>query len=184
MQWCIHLWTEDGASSAIHESIGDAIMDAAMSPQHLHRLGIITDKELFSNSFDQFLLLKQALTKLPEIPFSLVMDKYRWDIFRGKITGDKLNSAYWKMSERIRGVVAPEQRGEEFFDAAGKFHISDNTPYIRNMMERGASITWSEALKIVVGKGTITTKPLLEYYKPIYRYLENYIKLYKIPVGW
>lgn len=106
-------------------------MNAAMSPQHLHRLGIITDDELFSNSFDQFLLLKQALTKLPEIPFSLIMDKYRWDIFRGKITEDKLNSAYWKMSEKIRGVVAPEQRGEEFFDAAGKFHISDNTPYIR-----------------------------------------------------
>lgn len=102
-----------------------------MSPQHLHRLGIITDEELFSKSFDQFLLLKQALTKLPEIPFSLVMDKYRWDIFHGKITEDKLNSAYWKMSEKIRGVIAPEQRGEEFFDAAGKFHISDNTPYIR-----------------------------------------------------
>ncbi|GJQ76087.1 hypothetical protein Trydic_g1839 [Trypoxylus dichotomus] len=204
---------QDGANSAIHESIGDAIMNAVMAPQHLHRLGLISDEELFN--------------------------KYRWDIFKGKITKDRLNTAYWKISEVIRGIAAPEQRGEEFFDVAGKFHISDNSPYIRYflsnilqmeiykglceislyggyrpkatnyrelhvlplhrcdiygskkcgkylrmMMEKGASITWSEALRIVSGRDGITTKPLLEYYKPIYRWLKNYIKLYKIPVGW
>ncbi|KAF2889682.1 hypothetical protein ILUMI_16491, partial [Ignelater luminosus] len=122
---------QDGANSAFHESIGDAVMHAVMVPQHLYRLGLLTDKNLLDKSLDQFLLLQQVLTKIPEIPFSLIIDKYRWDIFNGKLKPDMYNKVYWELNRKIRGVTWPEYRGEEYFDVGGKFHISDNTPYIR-----------------------------------------------------
>lgn len=41
------------------------------------------DKILHSMTTDEMLLFKQALRKLPQIPFSLLMDEYRWRYFEG-----------------------------------------------------------------------------------------------------
>lgn len=106
-------------------------MHAVMTPQHLNRLGLLSDADLLDEDINLHLLLEQALTKIPEIPFALIVDKYRWDIFNKIITERDYNKAYWMLNEKIRGITAPDYRGEEYFDAAAKFHIPDNTPYIR-----------------------------------------------------
>lgn len=106
-------------------------MNGVLTPQHLQRLGLISDEELADPVSELYILFKQALAKIPEIAFALVVDKYRWDIFRGAIKYEDYNKKYWKLSGEIRGVIPPEDRGEEFFDAGAKFHIPDNTPYIR-----------------------------------------------------
>lgn len=106
-------------------------MHAVITPQHLERLGLITDKELNDPAVELYILLQQALAKIPEIPYSLLIDKYRWDIFKGKITADEYNRKYWELNLKLRGIVAPEARNEEYFDAGAKFHIPDNTPYVR-----------------------------------------------------
>lgn len=102
-----------------------------MTPQHLNRIGILKDKELYNPDVETFLLFKQALNKIPELPFALVVDKYRWDIFRETIGYNNFNRAYWKMNLKYRGVVPPEDRDEDNFDAGAKFHVPDNTPYTR-----------------------------------------------------
>lgn len=128
---------QEGTNSAFHESIGDVIMHGVMVPQHLHRLNLLTDEELLSPDIDMFLLLHQALSKIPEIPFGLLVDEYRWNIFNGKIAEENYNKVYWKMNEELRGIKAPEVRSEEFFDAGAKFHVPDNTPYIRYYKHTG-----------------------------------------------
>lgn len=122
---------KEGVNSAFHESIGDAIMHGVLTPQHLERLGLITDEDISDPAVELYILFQQALARIPEIPFSLLIDKYRWDIFKGKITYNEYNKVYWDLNLKIRGIVAPEPRGEEYFDAGAKFHIPDNTPYIR-----------------------------------------------------
>ncbi|XP_017774736.1 PREDICTED: angiotensin-converting enzyme-like [Nicrophorus vespilloides] len=122
---------QDGANSAIHETIGDAIMHGVMAPPHLQRLGLLRDDELNDRRIDELLLLQQALNKIAEIPFALIVDKYRWDVFANKIGEHELNDAYWKMNEKIRGVVPPTRRSEAYLDVGAKFHVPDNTPYIR-----------------------------------------------------
>lgn len=102
-----------------------------MTPQHLHRISLLHDEELFDSTTDFALNLLQALEKIPEIPFSLLIDKYRWKIFSGEIPVEKLNEAYWEMNRLYRGVVPPAERSEGYFDAGAKFHIPDGTPYIR-----------------------------------------------------
>lgn len=106
-------------------------MHAVLTPQHLNRLGLLTDYDLINKEVDMLLLFKQALTKIPEIAFSLIVDKYRWDIFKNLIKPNEYNKAYWMLNEQIRGVSAPSYRSDDYFDAGGKFHIPDNTPYIR-----------------------------------------------------
>ncbi|XP_063631466.1 angiotensin-converting enzyme-like [Cydia splendana] len=102
----------------------------------------LTSKEEIPNSFDSFedanwgvttddvLLLKQALNKIPQIPFSLVIDEYRWRYFEGDLKDD-LNEEFWELVMELQGIAPPEKRGEEGFDAGAKYHVPDNTPFIR-----------------------------------------------------
>lgn len=102
-----------------------------MVPQHLERLGLISSKQFFDTNLDNFLLLQQALAKIPQIPYALLIDQYRWDIFKGNIKPESYNEAFWYMNKKLRGIAPPEERSEYYFDAGAKFHVPDNTPYIR-----------------------------------------------------
>jgi peptidyl-dipeptidase A len=73
---------KEGSNSALQESIGDAMYLAFMTPQHLHRLELINDRELFTggekrennmNGLDLELLLRMGLAKIPQIPFEYIM---------------------------------------------------------------------------------------------------------------
>ncbi|KAL0859128.1 hypothetical protein ABMA27_010963 [Loxostege sticticalis] len=226
------------ANAALHESIGDAIMIGVMTPQHLHRLGLVNDSILYINSSgsfykradpevetkhyrrnieltqtnedfddavhkleneihgiiansktnedghvlvnqftlkqqneesktkddriieeinetpffktkegvnmdgnfdtlendlttDEILLLKHALNKVPQIPFALVIDEYRWEYFEGSIGKGDINKDFWDLTLELQGIAPPEARSEEYFDVGAKFHVPDNTPYIR-----------------------------------------------------
>jgi Angiotensin-converting enzyme len=75
-------YPKEGTNSALQESIGDTAYLAFMTPQHLHRLGLINDHELFIgagnsgneiNPFDLELLLRMGLEKIPQLPFEYIM---------------------------------------------------------------------------------------------------------------
>ncbi|XP_052754247.1 angiotensin-converting enzyme-like [Galleria mellonella] len=159
------------ANTALHETIGDTIMQGVLTPQHLHRLGLVNDSVLYTNKFekenddklndcdrnnenndninekkqeddvnevlrefessDNILMLKQALNKIPQIPFALLIDEYRWKYFEGTINFDNQNKDFWKMSQELMGIAPPEVRSEDYFDIGAKFHVPDNTPFIR-----------------------------------------------------
>nr|XP_049698818.1 angiotensin-converting enzyme-related protein [Helicoverpa armigera] len=87
---------------------------------------IFEDKDI---STDTVLLLKTALNKLPQIPFSLLIDEYRWKYFEGSLRQE--NGEFWAMARELQGIAPPSERGEEYFDVGAKFHVPDNTPYIR-----------------------------------------------------
>lgn len=118
----------------MQESIGDAAMTGVMTPSHLFRLGLISEERLYNESWDMVLLLRQALSKIPQIPYGLMVDYYRWNIFNGRIDERDYNLAFWELNEILRGIKTPgsSKRDESYyFDAAAKFHVADNTPYIR-----------------------------------------------------
>lgn len=55
---------------------------------------------------------------------------------------------------------------------------------LKKAMKLGASTHWTEALQILTGSKTISVQPLLEYYRPLYDFLEKLVIEYEIPVGW
>lgn len=77
------------------------------------------------------LLLKTALNKIPQIVFGMMMDKWRWKVMKGDVTPHEYNTAWWDLHREMLGVRPPVLRSKADFDPAAKFHIMDNTPYIR-----------------------------------------------------
>ncbi|RZF33819.1 hypothetical protein LSTR_LSTR010367 [Laodelphax striatellus] len=121
---------QDAANSAFHESIGDAVMYGVMTPGHLERLGLITSAE--DPDLDIYLLLRSALNKLPQLGFGLALEQWRWITQSSKKAEGYWNGLWWQLRQLHQGIQPPSLRSDPlYFDPAAKFHIIDNTPYIR-----------------------------------------------------
>ena len=118
----------DGANDGFHEAIGDAIQ-LSITPEYLKKLGFIM--AVPDTSKDIGLLLKRALDKVAFLPFGLLVDKWRWQVFSGQITPAQYNEAWWKLKLQYQGVAPPGTRSEQDFDAGAKYHVPANTPYSR-----------------------------------------------------
>jgi peptidyl-dipeptidase A len=118
----------DGANDGFHEAIGDTIA-LSITPEYLKKLGFI-DK-MPDASKDIGLLLKRALDKVAFLPFGLMVDKWRWQVFSGQISPAQYNQAWWALRKEYQGVAPPGTRSEQDFDAGAKYHVPANTPYSR-----------------------------------------------------
>ena len=118
----------DSANQAFHEAIGDTIA-LSVTPEYLVKIGLL-DKAPDS-SRDIGLLLGRALEKVAFLPFGLVIDQWRWDVFNGKISPADYNKAWWDKRLKYQGVTPPSPRGEEFFDPGAKYHVPANYSYTR-----------------------------------------------------
>jgi len=118
----------DSANDGFHEAIGDTIA-LSITPEYLVKIGLI-DKAPDA-SRDLGLLMSRALEKVAFLPFSLLVDQWRWQVFSGQISPADYNKAWWALRLKYQGVAPSSVRGEEFFDAGAKYHVPGNTPYTR-----------------------------------------------------
>ncbi len=123
----------DGANDGFHEAIGDAIA-LNVTPDYLKKLGLID--EVPPASADIPLLLRTALDKIAFLPFGLLIDKWRWEVYSGEVTPEHYESAWWKLREKYQGVAPPVERTEADFDPGAKYHIPGNVPYMRYFLAR------------------------------------------------
>ena len=117
-----------GANDGFHEAIGDTIA-LSMTPQYFKDIGLID--EIPSSDNDLGMLLKKALEKVAFVPFGLMIDQWRWQVFNGEITPEEYNAGWWRLRNQYQGVKAPVERDESQFDPGAKYHIPGNTPYTR-----------------------------------------------------
>ena len=138
----------DSAHDGFHEAIGDTIA-LSVTPEYLVQIGLLdrpTDP-----SGDIGLLLQRALEKVAFLPFGLVVDKWRWDVFSGEIPPSEYNATWWEMRRRFQGVTPPSARGDEEFDAGAKFHVPANVPYMRYFLAHILQFQFHRALAREVG---------------------------------
>ena len=76
-------------------------------------------------------LMMQALRRVAPLPFTLLVDQWRWKVFSGRITPSNYNSEWWRMRMHYQGVMSPVPRSEKDFDPGAKYHVGANYPYIR-----------------------------------------------------
>jgi len=119
---------QNGANDGFHEAIGDAIA-LNVTPGYLKKLGLID--QIPPPSADIPLLLRTALDKIAFLPFGLLIDKWRWQVYSGQVTPEHYNSAWWALREKYQGIAPPVGRSEADFDPGAKYHIPGNVPYMR-----------------------------------------------------
>jgi len=118
------------------------------TPKHLQALGLVP-VSIDDTAFDINFLYQMALDKVAFLPFAYVMDRWRFDIFNGKIGKEQYNchwhilryesttNIFWKClsfgfyREQFQGVKPPVLRSEINFDPGSKYHIPANIPYVR-----------------------------------------------------
>jgi peptidyl-dipeptidase A len=122
-----------GANDGFHEAIGDAIA-LSITPEYLKKLGLIDTVP--PPSADLPLLLRTAMDKIAFLPFGLMIDKWRWEVFSGQVKPSDYNKAWWQLREKYQGVAPPVDRTEADFDPGAKYHIPGNVPYARYFMAR------------------------------------------------
>jgi peptidyl-dipeptidase A len=120
---------QNGANDGFHEAIGDFAGLNALTPTYLHQLGLIDTVP--GPDADLPYLLKIALDKIAFLPFGLLVDKWRWEVFAGRIAPAAYNETWWALVRRYQGMVPPGPRPADAFDPGAKFHVADNTPYAR-----------------------------------------------------
>jgi peptidyl-dipeptidase A len=122
-----------GANDGFHEAIGDTIT-LSITPEYLRQIGLLDTVP--DASKDIGLLLQQALDGVAFLPFGLLIDKWRWQVFSGEITPDEYNTAWWSLRTQYQGVQPPNDRPADAFDPGAKFHIPGSVPYMRYFLAR------------------------------------------------
>src|SRR5580698_1182065 len=121
----------NGANDGFHEAIGDAIA-LSITPEYLKKIGLI--ENIPPPAADLPILLRTAMDKIAFLPFGLMIDKWRWEVFSGQVKPADYNKAWWQLREQYQGVAPPVDRTEADFDPGAKYHIPGNVPYARYFM--------------------------------------------------
>jgi peptidyl-dipeptidase A len=148
----------DSANDGFHEALGDTIA-LSVTPSYLVKVGLLQD--LPGDSLNP--LLARALEKIAFLPFGLVVDKWRWDVFAGKTKPNEYNKAWWDLRTRYQGIAPATARGESNFDPGAKYHVPANVPYTRYFLAAILQFQFHRALCKVVGhQGPLHTCSIYE----------------------
>ena len=142
---------QDSANQAFHEAIGDTIA-LSVTPEYLVEIGLLDRAP--NASRDIGLLLARALEKVAFLPFGLVIDQWRWDVFSGAVAPADYNAAWWDRRLKYQGVAPVAARGEEFFDPGAKYHVPANYSYTRYFLAHILQFQFHRELSEIAGCST------------------------------
>ncbi|GGX58893.1 peptidase M2 [Litorimonas cladophorae] len=121
---------KDGANDGFHEAIGDMIA-LSITPEYLVKIGLLDAEDVPGEDADLALLMRQAMDKVAFLPFGLMVDQWRWNVFNGTYAPSEYNAGWWELREKYQGLKPPADRPTDAFDPGAKYHIPGNTPYMR-----------------------------------------------------
>ncbi len=139
---------QNSANDGFHEAIGDTIA-LSVTPKYLKEIGLIDT--IPDASADVGLLLRMALDKVAFLPFGLLVDQWRWQVFSGEIAPEAYNQGWWQLREKYQGIKAPNARSEDQFDPGAKYHVPGSTPYTRYFLAHIQQFQFHRALCELAG---------------------------------
>jgi peptidyl-dipeptidase A len=123
---------KNGANDGFHEAIGDFAGLSALTPTYLQQIGLLDTVP--GQQEDIPFLMKMALDKIAFLPFGLMVDKWRWQVFDGSVDPAHYNDAWWALRLTYQGLVPPGPRPADAFDPGAKYHVAAGVPYARYFM--------------------------------------------------
>jgi peptidyl-dipeptidase A len=125
----------NSANDGFHEAIGDMIA-LSVTPEYLVQIGLLDKNKVPSADKDIGLLLRQAMDKVAFLPFGLLIDKWRWNVFNGEVPTTGLNQGWNDLRLQYQGIAPPVARTEADFDPGAKYHVPASVPYTRYFLAR------------------------------------------------
>jgi peptidyl-dipeptidase A len=138
-----------GAHDGFHEAIGDALV-LSVTPEYLAKLGLLPAAKRNEQALVN-LQMKAALEQVAFLPFGLSMDRWRWDVFAGKVKPADYNRSWWDLRTRLQGVAPPVPRSEADFDPGAKYHIPAAVPYTRYFLASVLKFQFHRAMCRIAG---------------------------------
>jgi peptidyl-dipeptidase A len=138
----------NSANDGFHEAVGDTIA-LSVTPEYLMRIGLLDQEP--SGAADIALLLREALDKVAFLPFGLLIDKWRWEVFAGHTRPEEYNERWWALRLEYQGIAPPLARNAADFDAGAKYHIASNVPYARYFLARILQFQFHRSLCRIAG---------------------------------
>lgn len=136
------------ANDGFHEAVGDTI-SLSITPEYLQKIGLL--ENVPDASGDIALLMKRALEGIAFLPFGLMVDQWRWQVFAGEAGPEGYNDLWWQLREKYQGVKAPNERPADAFDPGAKYHVPGNTPYTRYFLARILQFQFHRSLCEIAG---------------------------------
>ena len=124
-----------GANDGFHEAVGDTIT-LSMTPDYFKRIGLFATTPVKNEQAQINELMQSALAKVSFLPFGLLIDRWRWEVFSGAVGKDRYNQRWWELSHQYQGIDPPLARSEADFDPGAKYHVAASTPYMRYFIAR------------------------------------------------
>lgn len=118
-----------GANDGFHEAIGDFVGLSALTPTYLRQVGLLNRDP--GAGGDTPFLLRMAMDKIAFLPFGLMVDRWRWDVFSGRVQPAEYNQRWTELRRQYQGITPPGERPADAFDPGAKYHVPGNTPYTR-----------------------------------------------------
>jgi len=113
-----------GANRAFHEAVGSMLGLAATQKPFLQGLELIPENV---ETDTMQTLLKEALNYVVFIPWSAgVMTEFENELYANNLPKDQFNKKWWEIKKKYQGIIPPQNRGEEYCDAASKTHINND----------------------------------------------------------
>ncbi|KAM8896571.1 angiotensin-converting enzyme 2 isoform 3-T3 [Lycaon pictus] len=136
----------NGANEGFHEAVGEIMSLSAATPNHLKNIGLLPPSFFEDSETEINFLLKQALTIVGTLPFTYMLEKWRWMVFKGEIPKDQWMKTWWEMKRNIVGVVEPVPHDETYCDPASLFHVANDYSFIRYYTRTIYQFQFQEAL--------------------------------------
>lgn len=140
-----------GANPGFHEAVGDTIALSVSTPQHLKTVNLL-DTYADSEADNINALFHMALERVAFLPFGLLIDKWRWDVFSGATPESQWNAHWWELREQYQKVAPPTQRNESFFDPGAKYHVPADSQYIAYFVAHILEFSFYRSLCVEAGQ--------------------------------
>ena len=73
------------------------------------------------------LLMDEALDYAVLLPWAAgEMSFFEYELYEKDLPEDQFNAKWWELKRNLQGIVPPNERGEEYCDAASKTHINND----------------------------------------------------------
>jgi len=164
----------DSAHDGFHEAVGDTI-GLSMTPAYLVAVGLLDEAPESTDPVPA--LLELALDRIAFLPFSLLVDQWRWKVFSGEIGSDAYNSGWWDLRRKYQGLAPPVERTEADFDPGVLYHVPGYVPYARYFLSTILQFQLQRALCDAAGFEGPLHECSIYGSKPAGRKLEALMKL-------